>query len=197
MKLSIVPVLIVAFVGVLVLNPAPAKAEVESWYTYWGIGYGHVMYPDKLQSALDMLDEVGDVSHISVALDILGFYWTLSNERTIVGGIINGVGDRYEVKGEELQVNLYLVGPSVIHSFGDEPGSGFFVRGDAGVAFAVVQSSVSSDGRSEYGFGALGGGGYGFAITEGTRLLLNLNYAVRRIESETYGVVGISLGGLF
>ena len=61
----------------------------------------------------------------------------------------------------------------------------------------VVTGSEGFEESSEKGAGVLLGGGYGFAVTEGTRILLNVNYAMRRVEEENYGMLGISLGGLF
>jgi len=42
----------------------------------------------------------------------------------------------------------------------------------------------------------LAGGGWSWDLG-GTRVLLNINYAHRIIEEETYRALGISVGGLF
>ena len=47
------------------------------------------------------------------------------------------------------------------------------------------------------GLGFLVGVGYAHPITDGTRLALNVNYAIRRMEGESWKTLGISLGGLF
>jgi hypothetical protein len=154
-------------------------------------------YPDGLQSVLDELADMPEITHVSIAVDLLGFYFSLSNNQTIVGGIINGAADRYSDDDHWIQLNSYLIGPSVIHTFGSEPGKGLFLRADAGLAWISASSSEGDEESSDKGVGLLVGGGYGFAVSEGTRLLLNLNYSMRSVEEEEYGMVGISLGGLF
>jgi hypothetical protein len=86
--------------------PNDADAKVESWYTYWGLGYANAQYPDEVEDALNMLEDLPGVSHISISLDILGFYFTLSNKQTIVGGILNGAGDRYSKDDNYMQLTL-------------------------------------------------------------------------------------------
>ena len=65
------------------------------------------------------------------------------------------------------------------------------------MAFYVLDSSLGGDEKSDAGVGILLGGGYAKPITDGTRLLFNVNYAIRRVESENTRTLGISLGGLF
>ena len=37
-------------------HPSAARDnDLESWYTYWGLGYANNSYPDELQDALDDL----------------------------------------------------------------------------------------------------------------------------------------------
>jgi len=132
---------------------------------------------------------------MSLCLDLLGFYWHL-NPKTIGGVIINGVGDRFEVNGSWMQINQYIYGLSAIHYPGASFGSGFFIRTDVGLAKLVIQNSDGSSTSSESGWGLLGGGGWSFDLG-GTRLLLNVNYSFRKVESETYKTLGFSIGGLF
>ena len=167
----------------------------ESWYTYWGLGYANVSYPADIQVWIDLLKDQPEVSTMSISLDILGFYWHIA-PKTIAGFIINGVGDRFEVSGESMQINQYLYAGSVIHYPGQSFGSGFFLRADIGLAKLAVTSSFGEAAGSESGFGLLGGGGWSFDLN-GTRLLLNVNYAYRGVESETYNTLSFSVGGLF
>ncbi len=167
----------------------------ESWYTYWGVGYSSISYPSELQQMLDFLNEQSGVSNISLQLDLLGIYFHVA-PKTIAGVIINGVGDRYEVEGENFQINQYLYSASAMHYLGDSFGSGPFLRVDVGLAKLAITSSFGSDETSESGFGLLVGGGWSFDLG-GTRLLLNLNYAHRSVEDESYNTVGLSIGGLF
>lgn len=170
--------------------------RTESWYTYWGIGYSSVSYPSELQSVLDVLNEQDGVSHISLNLDLLGIYFNVT-PKTIAGVIINAVGDRYELDGEDFQINQYLYSGSAMHYLGEHFGSGPFLRADVGLAkLAITSSSLGSTVTSDMGFGVLVGGGWSFDFG-GTRLLLNVNYTYRGVEDETYNTIGFSVGGLF
>lgn len=174
------------------------ESNTESWYTYWGIGSGGVDYPAELQVVIDHLNDQDSVTVRSFALDILGFYWHLS-PKTIGGVIINGMWNRFEVNGESMQINQYTYGGSFIHYPGKSFGNGLFVRADIGLARIVVdQESGGSSASSESGFGILVGGGWSFDFFgSGTRILFNVNYAYRGIESEVYNTLSFSIGGLF
>ena len=173
--------------------------KMESWYTYWGLGYADVGYPDEVDTMLDQLAELPGIDHFSIALDGLGFYWP-ADTRRLYGFIINGFGDRYEEDTANwMQLNGYLISASTM-SFFDEIGAGPFVRLDAGLAKYVVNAEIGGYDDSEssdWGVGALAGGGYALPVFDGTRILLNLNYAVRRIAGENTTTLGISVGGLF
>jgi hypothetical protein len=127
---------------------------------------------------------------------MLGFYWPL-NEQTILGGIINAAGDRYEYDGDSMQINNYTFSVSIMRYLTNTIGSGIFVRADAGPARVVFDADDFGTETSDWGFGGLIGGGFGFNVSPGTRILLNVNYAVRKIEGESYGSLGITVGGLF
>ena len=169
--------------------------NTESWYTYWGLGYASVSYPTELQSLIDYLKEQDGMDNTSIALDLLGFYFHVA-PTTIAGVIINTAGDRFTYEGEYFQINQYTYGASVIHYPGSSFGSGFFIRADAGLAKLVIQDSEGNSTSSESGFGFLAGGGWSFDFG-GTRMLLNVNYAIRNVEQEKYSVLGFSMGGLF
>ena len=80
-------------------------------------------------------------------------------------------------------------------------GNGLFIRADIGGSRFVVDVDGDTE-TSDWGFGYLVGGGLGFNITSGTRLLLNVNYAVRTIPNDETGTdkiktLGFSVGALF
>ena len=54
-----------------------------------------------------------------------------------------------------------------------------------------------SSATSDWGMGFVLGGGYGIPVTSGTRLLLNANFSVRRVEGEQTSIVGGTLNALF
>lgn len=174
-----------------------AQAAQESWYTYWGIGWTSNSYSGEVGDVLESAKDAG-ADHVAVTLDMLGFYWPLPNmPKTLLGVIVNGGGDRYDDGGDWVQFNTYLLGVSSMHFFGREPGAGFFVRADLGMAWFSVSNSEDDSENSDIGYGGLIGGGYGFPVTEGTRILLNINYAIRHAEGDNVSSLGISVGGLF
>ena len=80
-------------------------------------------------------------------------------------------------------------------------GRGIFYRADIGSADIRGERYIPGVGRdkvtSDTGFGFLLGGGYAHPVTEGTRITANVNYAVRKIEGDSYNTLGISIGGIF
>ena len=176
-----------------------AENKLESWYIYWGLGYADNAYPDDLEEVLDDLEDLPGVDHLALSLDMFGFYWPRS-DRTLVGGIVNGSADTYEVVGVEMNIYNYLYAFSVIHFLTNRIGQGPFVRADVGFARHVVETNifgVKDDAVSDWGTGILLGGGMGFPVTSGTRVLLNGNLALRRVEGDVTTTIGISINGLF
>jgi hypothetical protein len=180
------------------LASSPAMAEVESWYTYWGIGLANHKHPDDLDQAFDQAAAQPGVTRLQISLELLGFYWPLANQRTLLGGIVTGSADNLsDDYGNSIQLNQYLYAFSAMHFFGNEPGQGFFLRGDVGLARAVLEDSGGYGATSDTGQGLLVGGGYGFAISEQSRLILNATYSSKQIEGETYGATTFNIAGLW
>ena len=187
-------------------GPADARDnQLESWYTCWGLGYVSNNYPGELQDFLDEIDDLpgGDVDHLALALDIFGFYWP-RGDRTLVGGTINASVDAYEVTlfGEDVELDIYnyLYGISAMHFLANQIGQGPFLRVDLGLARHVAEAEAlgeEDEEASDWGTGILLGGGYGIPVTSGTRLLVNANYSLRRVEGETTSSLVLSLNGLF
>jgi len=178
------------------MNAQESRTGIESWYIHFALGYGKAYYPDPLQQILDQLSSIPDVSHISLSIEIPSVYWPLSNNRTLLGGSFNGTGDRYELSGNSMQINHYLLSFSALHFLTREAGDGLFIRGDIGIAWLNVQSSPGGSSSSDAGFGLLIGGGYAIPVSDETRITLNLNYGARWVESESYGVLSITVGVL-
>ncbi len=177
-------------------NVEAAENEMENWYTYWGLGISRVTWPDEdLNAAVKLLAALPGVSRTQLSLDLLGFYKPI-NPNTMVGFIANGAADRLEISEEgDLQVNLTTYAASAQY-FPEKIGQGIFGRADIGLALGNVQVDGESE-TSDPGFGLLVGVGYAHPIMDGTRLALNVNYAIRQIEGETWKTLGISIGGLF
>lgn len=111
-------------------------------------------------------------------MDILGFYWPLSGNKTMIGFVFNTAGDSIEyTNGAETTVTTSMLGFSAHHFFGENIGDGWFVRGDVGLARASIDIDnvyYDLDETTDFGLGLLVGGGYAMPIGEETRLLLGL-----------------------
>lgn len=196
--------ILLACLAVLFVLPVSAQDQnivngnkLESWYTYWGLGYGTSQYPNGLQDFLDWLEDQDGVSRTEIAIDMFGFYFPINEHHTAVGFVIDGVADAFEVEGETFQINQYIYAASAMHFFNETIGKGFFVRGDLGFAYLNVESSFAEPATSDSGIGLLIGGGYGFNLGAGTRCMLNLNYSYRGVEGDTYTAIGITAGFMF
>ena len=57
MKRVMITILLFCFI---IAVPALSKAQnnLENWYTYWGLGYADISYPQELQEILDVLKEL-------------------------------------------------------------------------------------------------------------------------------------------
>jgi len=196
--------ILLACLAVLFVLPVSAQDlnivngnKLESWYTYWGLGYGTSQYPNGLQNFLDWLEDQDGVSRTEIAIDMFGFYFPINEHHTAVGFVIDGVADAFEVEGETFQINQYIYAASAMHFFNETIGKGFFVRGDLGFAYLNVESSFAEPATSDSGIGLLIGVGYGFNLGAGTRCMLNLNYSYRGVEGDTYTAIGITAGFMF
>jgi hypothetical protein len=175
-----------------------AMAEVESWYTYWGLGFAGHTYEEPLDSLIQAVDSQPGVSRSQVAYDLLGFYWPLRNGKTMAGFVLSGTSDRLEdAFGNYAQINQNLYGGSVMHFFGREIGDGFFLRGDLGLAKATVDSTFTNPVNSDTGTGVLLGLGYGIAVSEQSRVLITLTASSNHIEGHDYASTALRIGGLW
>lgn len=184
----------IAVITSLTLLSFNASAHTESWYFHFALGYGIPHYPSEVKDAVDQIKDAG-ASSTPVAVD-LGFYWPSFSESLIMGVSLNGMNDAYEKNGNEISIiktGLYF---STMKTFSNEPGDGFFLRGDVGFPRLAVNTNFAGDDSSKFGFGFVLGGGYGFSFG-GTRLLLQAHHAISRVEGDTYGTTSLLVGGLF
>jgi hypothetical protein len=176
--------------------PQSAHGAVESWYMYWGLGYASPSYPSGLQALIDGAKQNDGLVHTPLSLDMFGFYWPIAAGTTIAGVVIGGVADRYDYMGGYVQVNQLLLSGSVMHFFGDVPGDGIFLRGDAGYA-VLSQSMPGWHPEDKNGIGFHAGAGYGIPVSDETRILLQGGFTYRAISDEGYETFGINVGVLF
>jgi len=171
-----------------------AENEIENWYMYWGFGTSRTTLPAYWNDEIDILADHPGVDRTRLSADILGFYKPI-NPKSMVGYVFNAASDNTsDPVAYSIDIDLYTHAASAQY-FLEEIGKGIFCRGDLGIASLVI--NYRDEETSESGLGILVGVGYAHPITSGTRIVLNLNYAIRRIEGDTYNTVGISLGGLF
>lgn len=174
-----------------------AMAEVEDWYTYWGIGFADHTYEEPLDSLIEYADSLPGVTRTQTAYDLFGFYWPFNSGKTMGGFVMSGTSDRLEDAWDSVTINQYLYAGSIMHFFGKEVGDGFFLRGDLGFAKAVVDTSFSNPQSSDTGNGILLGIGYGIPISEGTRILISLTTSHNNIEGDDYSATALRIGGLW
>jgi hypothetical protein len=168
---------------------AVSDVKLESWYTYWGLGFANMSYTDELDDFFVGFErECTQCDNFSLSLDLLGFYWPLKNQQTIVGGVYNASGDRYTNKENKdfwMQATSGQFSISAMH-FPKVIGEGPFLRADLGWGFFGVE--VYADGEAleplsdweKSGLAGLFGVGYAVPVGGGgTRILFNANYAIR------------------
>jgi len=171
--------------------------KLESWYTYWGIGYATAQYPNELQDLLDLLEDQDGVERTEMGFDMLGFYFPVNEHHTAVGFVINSAADRFDIDDYWFQINQFTYSASLMHYFNNTVGKGFFLRGDIGLAVLSFEDSDDNSSTSDSGIGVLVGGGYGFNIGSGTRISANLNYSYRSVEGDECSALGITAGFMF
>ncbi len=175
-----------------------AQAKQESWYWGFDLGWAKPSYGSSISTVVDSLSSSA-ASRTSLG-GSLGFYWPISTGETVIGFASTAIVDSFDFKPITLSFNQTLLGFSAIHTFGQEPGVGFFVRGDAGLAtvsVGVSGSSMQLTAQSNTGFGFLGGAGYGIALSDSTRLLFETRYTYMKAEDFNSSAISICVGPLF
>lgn len=176
-------------------------AREESWYFLpIALGYGSSIYTGNLQILVDDLKKESGVRHTALSMDMLGLYLPVFGRSTI-GIIASAVSDSFTATYSEISVSQYIFGPSYMTFLGKERGSGLFFRVDAGMGWVSTRGTIMGltvlNAQSRTGYGALAGGGYGFAWNEETRLLLTGSYSFHRVPGLDGPIVrgwGVSLG---
>lgn len=178
------------------------KAEVESWYTYWSLGFADVDYPGNLNTVMEQVDALPGISRYTIGMDLFGFYWPLADQKTMMGFVVNVVSDTLddETYNESFSIDSYLYGFSTMKFFGSEIGDGFLLRGDIGLTYAETSytyGSTTYTDTSDTGLGYLVGVGYGIPVSGSSRVILGLNYSSRDIEGDNINNIVFTVGGLW
>ena len=156
---------------------------LETWYHSLSLG----------MVANWAIDNMTIRSGVSVAYDILRFYFPLSS-KTLFGIGINGTGHaNYD---STVQLYLYLYSLSLQYYF-QSIGTGFFLRADIGATRgAIFDDYAGTAGVSDWGLGYLAGVGYAIPISRETSLLLFVTYRSLNIESNTFSDLSFQVGWL-
>jgi hypothetical protein len=155
-----------------------------------GAGMYAPTYPTVLQDALDTMESYPGVDRMKVGLDLaLG---TAVSEQAYLLLRMDGGGDRLSDSSGSMQLNYYLASIGARYYF--EPSGGFFLEGNAGTAFGLLQATGISDTRSDNGFGFGAGLGYDFnRRPTGFGLVLEARYNSLNIESDNFGQFMLTL----
>jgi len=177
--------------------------NTEKWYTYWALG---TTTPSFADDYIDLMEEAStSFSETKLYIDMFSYYRHIK-ENAILGFIITSVSHTIDGKlyidgydypyNEQYGHNLYSL--SYIN-FPKTFGKGFFYRADIGLVDAYIYSEIDGESINQTldgGLGFLVGGGYSWDLG-GTRILLNTNWTLRNIDSDSQKNLSISLGGLF
>jgi hypothetical protein len=149
----------------------------EDWYFNLGVGFGSVNYDDNaLNDAFKDADNQPGVNRSKVSVQ-LEFYWPLADRKSMHGISGFGFNDILSTTGgEEISISQNLYAYSYQQYFGTNIGDGWFYRVGGGLArYSVYVDTTSyyiSD-SSEWGLGAIGGGGYSWPVGTDTRFALS------------------------
>jgi hypothetical protein len=183
-----------------VQSEAPIVVEsrpIESWYGYYGVGFARPSYPGAMQSLADELSAPDGVINAGVAMDAAGVYAPYGGStRLLVGGVVNLALDVYADETSSITMTQASVSSSALY-FTSRIGEGPFVRGDVGLAAVSIANELEEGIESPVGVGVLAGAGYAMPLSNGTGLMLNVNYSARMIDGETFGAFGATVGILF
>jgi hypothetical protein len=179
----------------------PAWAELESYYLFVELGLAEPEYPGGLEQAFAEAEARPGGGREQQAAGI-GIYWP-SSDRALIGFAISAVGDSV-TDGEDftvIELQQLTYGVSMMRFRGEEPGAGLFLRADVGLAETIFTREFGELWAGGRGWGALVGIGYGFAVTDGTRLLLGMSYAITDTSGTAaegrHSTLAFTIGGLF
>jgi hypothetical protein len=190
-------VLLTTAVSVSLLHAQNENNKLQSWYTLWSVGWTHVSYPQSIDDQIELIKALPGYSHQLLAFDVLGFYKPVIDERTILGGIINGTIDRHAVDNQSLVIGELQLSASAIRFVQNRIGQGFFLRLDLGLAHNLTDGD-NRDRMTDWGLGTLVGAGFGLPVTSGIRLMLSGLYASHWYRwNEPNQSWQVTIGGLF
>lgn len=176
----------------------------ESWYLLFGGGVSSHSYQGEFKDTIKAIDDLNGKTSRSMGATIdLGVYWPVNHHKSMLGVGIESSAEQYsnndQTSGDvTATITQRLLAFSAIHSFGQNLGDGWFVRGDAGIAQAsIIFDDLFVGSKTKSGMGLLLGGGYGIPIGMDTRVLLFLNVSTRHFDSKRFTVSTLGADFLF
>lgn len=170
-----------------------------NWYFGFQIGGGSASFDGSKAATAASLDASSLFSPLTIASK-LEFLWPVGN-KTLLGVASGGAAKVYSHPTDIRQSQTFsqsMLTLEMLHTFGDEPGSGIYLNLGAGLglAYQTVGSSFLSFSNSETGLGLRAGAGFGLAVSDDTRLLFGLEHGmISGVGSTNY--YAISVGPLF
>lgn len=188
-----------------VRNNPDLPTDNEPWYILFGGGFAGATYKGKFKDTIQMVDDLpGSTKRIGgLALD-LGVYFPTSSFKSMIGGNLEMTSDSYtnEATAGDYRVSIgqALIAMSYYHFFGANIGNGWFLRGDIGLARAVMileQPSAKNQLTEKSGFGALLGAGYAIPCGTETRVLFFFDISGRTFGGDRFTTATLGADFLF
>lgn len=147
-------------------NIFPSKNE--PYYLYFSLGYGNISYSGSL----------APTNNPALDLDLLGIYWPKFSQNFMVGMILGLTMNEFTIGKSTVFVNQPALSLSMNYFLGKNIGSGIFFRFDLGFGSVATLKDETNVYVLNYSLGGnmLVGTGYAFALSQETRLLINLSY---------------------
>ena len=164
----------------------------ESWYFNFGLGAPFdIQYSQDIDDRITAFEDAYDNFNIDKSAMEFGFYWKGSSESSIYGLTYSSSGEiRFTDEGDELVLAMGILGVSTMYFSGSEPGSGLFLRLDAGRAGVAVEQNITTGSlkKESTGWGGFGGAaaiGFGIPVSEETRYLFGCSYSYVEASGRT------------
>lgn len=140
----------------------------ESHYLYFGAGYGNISYSGSLSPT----------ETPALNLDLLGIYWPKFNQNFMVGMVLNLSTNEFTIEDNSVWVYQTSLSLSINYFLGQNIGSGLFFRLDLGFGSIATLEDQPDAYVLDYKLGGsmLIGTGYAMALSQESRMLINLSY---------------------
>lgn len=156
-------------------SPTLGWAKTESWYLLTSLDYP-VMRHNSGWGAKAAKYQF-EASKLSYGGFELGILYPVISKSTAVGLIQSLDVESYKSPGLTRSISYFGLGVGMLHFFGQEVGKGIFLKAKVGgVGAGDQKGTLFIPTLKEIGAEAQAGGGVGFGISEGTRILLGANF---------------------